>query len=55
MLNNKIKKVSLKHNDIIKDIKKTNFNQFDIVTGSAFLDITPYGSRIFIDLIKIQK
>ena len=40
-LNNKIKKVSLKYNDIIKNIKKTNFNQFDLVTGSAFLDIMP--------------
>ena len=40
-LNNKIKKVSLKHNDIIKNIKKTNFNKFDLVTGSAFLDIMP--------------
>ena len=42
ILNNKIRKVSLKHNDIIKDIKKTNFNQFDLVTGSAFLDIMPH-------------
>ena len=41
-LNNKVKKVSLKHNDIIKEIKNTNFNKFDIVTGSAFLDIMPY-------------
>ena len=41
-LNKKIKKVSLKYNDIIKNIKKTNFNKFDLVTGSAFLDIMPH-------------
>ncbi len=40
-LHNKIKKVSFKYNDIIKNIKKTNFNKFDLVTGSAFLDIMP--------------
>jgi len=42
VLNNKVKKVSLKYNDVIKNIKKTDFNQFDLVTGSAFLDIMPY-------------
>ena len=42
ILNNKVKKVSFKYNDAIKNIKKTNFNQFDLVTGSAFLDIMPY-------------
>jgi len=53
ILNNKIKKVSLKYNDAIKNIKKTNFNQFDLVTGSAFLDIMPY--KWFKDFHKLNQ
>ena len=52
-LNYKVKKVSLKHNDIIKEIKNTNFNKFDIVTGSAFLDIMPY--KWFKDFHKLNQ
>ena len=39
--NNKIQKIILKHDDIIKNIDKHNFDNYEIVTGSAFLDIMP--------------
>ena len=39
--NNKIQKIILKHNDIIKNIEQHNFDNYEIVTGSAFLDIMP--------------
>ena len=40
-INKKIKKISIINNDIIKNIHDTNFNNFDLVSGSAFLDIMP--------------
>ena len=40
--NNKIKKIILKHDDIIKNIQQHNFEDYDLVTGSAFLDIMPF-------------
>ena len=40
-INKKIKKISIINNDIIKNINETNFNNFDLVSGSAFLDIMP--------------
>ena len=39
--NNKIKSVSFKNHNIIKNIKNINFNKYDLVAGSAFLDIMP--------------
>ena len=39
--NKKIKKISIINNDIIKNINKTKFDNFDLVSGSAFLDIMP--------------
>ena len=39
--NNKIQKIILKHNDIIKNFEQHNFDNYEIVTGSAFLDIMP--------------
>ena len=39
--NNKIQKIILKHDDIIKNIEQHNFDNYEIVTGSAFLDIMP--------------
>ncbi|MDC0232982.1 class I SAM-dependent methyltransferase [Pelagibacteraceae bacterium] len=39
--NIKIKKIIFKHDDIIKNIQQYNFKYYDLVTGSAFLDIMP--------------
>ena len=39
--NNKIQKIILKHDDLIKNIEQHNFDNYEIVTGSAFLDIMP--------------
>ena len=41
VINNKIKKINLKHDDIIKNIHQHTFKDYDLVTGSAFLDIMP--------------
>ena len=41
IMNNKINKITLKKNDIIKNIQNINFFNYDLVTGSAFLDIMP--------------
>ena len=40
--NSKIKKINLKKVDIIKNIQQHKFNDYDLVTGSAFLDIMPF-------------
>ena len=40
--NDKIKKIIIKHDDIIKNIQQNNFTNYDLVTGSAFLDIMPH-------------
>ena len=41
-INKKIKIITLKNDDIIKNIQKHNFTNYDLVTGSAFLDIMPH-------------
>ena len=40
-LSNKIYKTKFQIVDVIKDLNKIKFNKFNIVTGSAFLDILP--------------
>ena len=41
-INNKIINVSIVNKNLIKNINKVDFKKFDIVTGSAFLDIMPF-------------
>lgn len=40
-LSSKIKKTNFKIVDIINNLEKINFNDYNLVTGSAFLDILP--------------
>ena len=40
-INKKIKNISIKNHDVIKNISTTDFSNYDVVTGSAFLDIMP--------------
>ena len=40
-INKKIKNISIKNHDVIQNISTTNFSNYDVVTGSAFLDIMP--------------
>ena len=40
-INRKIKIISIKNHDVVKNIYTTDFNNYDVVTGSAFLDIMP--------------
>ena len=54
-INKKIKIIKLKNDDIIKNIQKHNFINYDLVTGSAFLDIMPHDwFKNFIKKIRIQ-
>ena len=40
-LSSKIKKTNFKIVDVINNLEKINFNDYNLVTGSAFLDILP--------------
>ena len=40
-ISNKIESLSIINKNLIKNINQVDFNEFDIVTGSAFLDIMP--------------
>ena len=40
-LSSKIKKTNFKIIDVINNLQKINFNDYNLVTGSAFLDILP--------------
>ena len=40
-INKKIKSISIKNHDVIQNINTTDFSNYDVVTGSAFLDIMP--------------
>jgi len=49
----KIQNITFKNEDIIKNLEKINFKDFDIVTGSALLDIMP--KEWFVEFSKINK
>ena len=41
-ISNKIESLSIINKNLIKNINQVDFNEFDIITGSAFLDIMPF-------------